>query len=317
MKKIFIVALTSIFTLATSIYPSNAEVCKKIDLSSIFFEEYWAGHKWVESGQNKIITWTVNSKTIKDKTISRKFSQQEEDWIAISLKSWDDAIDSISFSKTNSDDADISIGIVSIEDRNTLGYWTAWARDGIRFKATIELNNLVFQSIDKDSFTDIVKHEIGNALGLGDIDPRINIDSVQKEDEVGKSTSLHLSNDDIIMIRQVYGESTCQNSWKSLYEYHLESIIDNKNKIIIDLEKSNGLISSLNASLSDKIINLENEKAFISKNLEDTINKELENTKKITYLEKLNIKLAEKNKKILKQIKDICKKNKQIKECKV
>lgn len=227
MKKIIILILSISFIIIPT--KSNAlENCPTYNLSSIFYEDYYPGTKW----NAKEISWSANSLQIDGVAVIRKFSDDEIDSIRIGIKSWDDALDSISFKEVDSS-ANINIGLINLSSW-LAGYWYSnWDANLHRQSGYIKINpnNIFFKS--KKSFIHTIQHEIGNILGLGDIRPDEKITSVLEDpfqDFYGTPT---LSDFDTAIIKQLYGESTCYNSFIKNKEEKKEDVVVESNPILI------------------------------------------------------------------------------------
>ena len=97
--------LSTLISLGTFPPSAQAETCPNFNFSQIFYDDYYPGTVWVTSGQKKTITWSANALTINDEPVNRKFTNQEIDWLKAAFKSWDDVVDSISFTYTESTSA--------------------------------------------------------------------------------------------------------------------------------------------------------------------------------------------------------------------
>lgn len=198
---------------------AQAETCPSYNFSQIFYEDYYPGKLWTTTGQKKTITWSASATTINDELVNRKFTNQEIDWLKSAFKSWDDVVDSISFTYTEASSAEIVVGYVAltsaVNQPGATGYWNAWWVNDIRNRATIKLKSSSTFLNSQNGFIHAVQHELGNVLGLGDIRTNAEIQSVQEDPWDVPYGQIPLSDYDAGMIRQLYGESTCQSSWKS------------------------------------------------------------------------------------------------------
>jgi len=220
-RKITGVILLSLICINTFIpqQQARAEVCPVYNFQSIFFEEYYADKKWDNRSGNRSITWSANASVIHDESITRFFTPEELEWIRSAFQSWDDALDTVKFSEIpQSTQAEIVIGYVALTSAanqpGATGYWYAWWSGNWRNRAAIKLkaSETSWFSV-KNQFIHAVQHELGNVLGLGDIKPTQDIASTQEDSWQPPYGPIPLSDYDIGMIRQLYGESTCPSTF--------------------------------------------------------------------------------------------------------
>lgn len=299
---------------------SNAEECKTWDLNKIFYDEYEPDVVWVENGKTKNITWTTDSLVINDEPVTRPFTKQETEWAILAFKSWDEALDSISFTKINSQVADISIGWTKLNYPNAAGFWNSWKIGSIRVKATIKLKDSLEYLKQKDEFIHVVQHEVGNVLGLGDISEELSktFKSAQQESWIKPYGTIPLSDNDISMIRQKYGESTCPSSWKTLGQIAAEESLKNANKQVhifqeeIKLYMLESIKTKENVRLLKDDLILALGKSATNEGLYNSAQLEVSNLQKQINILNTSIKLLElENKNLKTKIFNICKKNKQ------
>lgn len=192
-------------------FPVNAyasENCPTYSFSSIFYDDYYPGTKW----NIKEISWSASSLQIDGMAVIRKFSDDEINSIRIGIKSWDDALDSISFKEVSSS-ANINIGLINLNSW-LAGYWYSnWDANLSRQSGYIKINpnSTFFKS--KDGFIHSIQHEIGNILGLGDIKPNEKIISVLEDPFQDFYGNPVLGDFDTGLVRQLYNESTCPSSF--------------------------------------------------------------------------------------------------------
>ena len=212
MKRI-IISIISVITLGLfSPITANADTCPTYNLNNIFFEEYVEGSVWTKPGDTRTITWTVSATTFPriNKPVVKQLSDKEIQWIQEGINSQDEILDSITFQKVDTPDADLVIGYGDV-DSDALAWWNSWWNLDtlIRFKGTIRLNSkeaIWFYS--KTNFIMTIQHEVRNVLGSGDIKSRFGIDSVNVDPARIVRDNL-VSDDDYAILRQIYGESTC------------------------------------------------------------------------------------------------------------
>ena len=241
---------------------ASAEECPTYDFSSIFFEDYYPNKKWTAVGQTKTITWSLNASVIKDEVVTRKFSLNEVEWVKTAIKSWDDVLNSISFQQTDNEVADLLIGWVPLtsgtntSNYETYAYWnSSWVGD-IRNKSTIRMKQTANILQTKEGFIHVLQHELGNVLGVGDIKPSSAFQSVLEDPIQVRSEQIPLSDYDIGLIRQMYGESTCPSSWSNNPITSTPIQQDESVKLktmIIDLTKEIEIIKMQNVTLSKKL----------------------------------------------------------------
>ena len=257
MNKGLIALLATLsLVLPVNMSSARAEECPTYDFSSIFFEDYYPNKKWTAIGQTKTITWSINAGVIVDEVVTRKFSLSEVEWIKTAIKSWDDVLSSISFQQTENEVADLLIGYVPLTSNTNAGYWNAWWLGDIRNRATIRLKSTETFFQKKDGFIHGLQHELGNVLGLGDIKPSDGIQSVLEDPWQIPYGQVPLSNYDIGLIRQMYGESTCPTSWSSNPITSTPIQQDESGKLktmILDLTKEIEMIKAQNVTLSKKL----------------------------------------------------------------
>jgi hypothetical protein len=236
-RKITGVILLSLVCINTFIpqQHAQAEVCPAFNFQSIFFEEFY-GTRWDNRAGSIEIAWSLNGTVILDENIVRKFSEKEQIWVREAFKSWDDALGSVSFKETtNAVLAQISIGLVVLNQQGAGGYWNSSQNGNWRFSATIKIKESIISSnelkskvfADSDTFQrnwliGIVQHELGNALGLGDIKPDSGVVSIQNDPFDSSATPIPLRASDVAMMRQLYGESTCPSTYTPAYKAAIE-----------------------------------------------------------------------------------------------
>ena len=205
--------------LANTLAPNSAQAivkkCPIYDLKQIFIADFATGSKWDNSSGDLQITWGANSNTIYDETVARVFTELEISWIRTAFRSWDNALETLSFREVApAENPQIVIGFVDLKPSevqlDAMGFWNTWVSNGNRYRATIKLK--VDESkwfSNKSHFIHTVQHELGNTLGLGDLAPSKSVVSVLEDPwqpPYGKSA---LSTTDVAMIRQLYGERSC------------------------------------------------------------------------------------------------------------
>lgn len=271
IKFLSVSLLISGFLISTSV-SANAETCPTYDFNKLFFEDYFPGTLWTRNGAKKEITWSANPTIIETSNgsstpVTRPFTALELSWLELAINSWDEALDSISFRKVTTPTAELTIGYTAFSNSGlegvATGIWTGWwDNNNIRYKMTIRLKDSNTFLQNKNGFIHAIQHEVGNILGLGDIRPTTELQSVQEDPWQTPHGPLPLSNTDIGMVRQLYGESTCPSSWQgnvttpalTLPELiakvaDLETSFSSAKQEISDLQNEVKRISATNAQL--------------------------------------------------------------------
>lgn len=217
----FSILLAFAMALANTLTPTSAQAavkkCPIYDFKRIFIADFATGSKWDNSSGGLQITWSANSSTIYDETVARAFTELEISWIRTAFRSWDDALETLSFREVApAEKPQIVIGFVDLKPSgvqlDAMGFWNTWVSNGNRYRATIKLKSDKTKWFSNQShFIHTVQHELGNTLGLGDLAPSKSIVSVLEDPwqpPYGKSA---LGTTDVAMIRQLYGETSCAN----------------------------------------------------------------------------------------------------------
>lgn len=215
--------LPSFLIFSQPFFSAHAEECPKYDLQKVFFEEFYPDVKWDNSLPLRTLTWSTEVTSIEGKKVSRIFTQQESDWLELSFASWDEALDTINFRRiSDASKADIQVGYVEIQNN---GYWTVKEVGDFRAFGTIQLSTSSPFLNTKNGFIETAQSEIGNLLGLGDILGTVDVDSVMKDPDTAPFGSLPLSDYDIDLMRQFYGEVTCHSAWSQALKDHKASAL--------------------------------------------------------------------------------------------
>ncbi len=268
-RKIIIKSLALSITVSgligISTVTAAAETCPTYDFNKLFYEDYYPGTVWTRNAVKKEITWSANPTIIETSnsssvTVSRPFTAVELSWIELAINSWDEALDSISFRRVTTSTAELTIGYTTFSstglDAVAIGIWTGWwDNNNIRYKTTIRLKDSNNFIETKNNFIHAVQHEVGNILGLGDIRPTTEFQSVQEDPWQTPYGPLPLSNTDIGMIRQLYGESTCPSSWQGKVTTPTLTMAELIVKVA-ELEKSFGTTKQEILDLQDQVAKL-------------------------------------------------------------
>lgn len=213
---------------------SNAETCPTYDLSKVFDEEFFPDVKWDNSSRPRVITWSPNAQVIKDTPIARAFRADELELLQISFDAWDVALDSINFQKFDDPArADVIIGITPLQNN---GFWTVETSEKVRKSGTIRISSTTPIILTREGFIEIAQSEIGNLLGLGDIQHSIDGDSVMLDPDLPPFGEEALNDFDIALIRQFYGESTCKSQWPAALIKSKENWQAKKAQALIDAQ---------------------------------------------------------------------------------
>jgi len=181
------------------------------DFGQIFYDDYYQA-KWrvVPSQTPRSISWSTTEERLVlplGETVETfQGVSQYENMLNQAFELWDQALDSISFVRTNAGNAaDVTVALTYIDGPGgDYGYWNSkWDNSRHISKATIRLEPGDFEN---NALTTAL-HEIGNILGLGDIHPSASIRSVQEDPFPESFQGTELWVDDITMVKQLYGES--------------------------------------------------------------------------------------------------------------
>jgi Matrixin len=222
VKKIVILTTSMIVIVNIFIFPhyvASAEECPTYDFQKLFTADYYPGTRWDNRSGIRDITWSPGASVIFDEAVERPFTPEEVTWLRDAFQSWDDALATVKFTEISSPtQAEIVIGFVDLSSQpnhpSATGYWNAWWMDNWRNRATIKFR--VSESWwfgVKNRFIHAAQHEIGNVLGLGNIDPSSEFTSTLEDSWQPPFGTIPLSNFDIGIARQLYGESTCSSTF--------------------------------------------------------------------------------------------------------
>ena len=212
---VLVVAALSINQLGSIPAVAQIQNCQVFNFNELFIGDYSTGSKWDNSNGTLQIAWSARSPRIYDENTLRTFTDSEIEWIRTAIKSWDDSLNTVSFREVNSEELpQLTIGFVELNpsavQRNAMGFWNAWVESGVRYRATIKLKSSEVRWFSiKNQFIQTIQHELGNALGLGDLKPSTAYVSVLEDPWQPPYGKTSLSSTDVAMIRQLYGESNC------------------------------------------------------------------------------------------------------------
>ena len=178
------------------------------NFNTLFYDDYYDGVKWAASGENVTVTWSYVSDTIILPWGGEEISVNVPDNETIAFykqafKLWDNALTTLTFQQTsNGNGADVAVGIVD-NLPNADGWWNSTWNSGIINNSSIRLDKDILAT---PNLLTTLLHEIGNVLGLGDIQPSSTIRSVQEDPFPEDFTGSSLWPDDVAMIKQLYEE---------------------------------------------------------------------------------------------------------------
>ena len=192
---------------------SDQAICATVDLNSLFFDDYFPNTRWSSAESVRTIRWSSGAMHIANNPVTRPFTANERGIVQTAFSMWDEALDSINFIEvTDKESPEIIIAWTAIDDFPSLGgRWTSnWNSQNLRYMGTVRINqNDPWVAAAESNFFHIVLHELGNVLGMGDIASRADIESVQEDPMQPPFGPKTLSGFDRRIIRQIYGESTC------------------------------------------------------------------------------------------------------------
>ena len=213
-----------LLAVALSIYPlghipamAQIKGCQVFNFKEFFIADYNTGSTWRDGSVDLEITWSASMDHIYDEAITRPFTQRELGWIRAAIQSWDKALATLSFREVApSESPQITIGFVTLRSSeaqsNAMAYWNTWVANGVRHRTTIKLKaSEAHWFSKKNQFTHSVQHELGNILGLGDLQPSSTFASALEDPWQPPYGKPNLSSLDVAMIRQLYGEPNCSN----------------------------------------------------------------------------------------------------------
>jgi hypothetical protein len=180
----------------------------------LFYDDFYNATWATIPGGVRQITWSIEENQLElplngGSVVANSKINEYKDLTQQAFSLWDSALDSISFVQTNAgNNADVTIATTDLNG-NYWGYWNAsWNGNKEFQKATIQMNSEILPS----AFLTVALHEIGNILGLGDIQATAAIKSVQEEGLSAEMfTGTSLWEDDVLMIKQLYNENDYSN----------------------------------------------------------------------------------------------------------
>jgi len=210
---------------------SASEICPKHDFDQLFIGGYFKNYIWSNDSGARKITWSLQNSTIelkdisgqKPRAVSRKFSDLERSLIRLAFKNWDDASEKINFEEVLETAApDIKIGLVTknAADNFSSYQWNfGYTNSGGTNSAFNIISGWIMLSDDNQSlsnniyFQNLVQNAVGHVIGLGEVSSNSKEVSVMKWPIELRQAQNPLSDFDISLIRQRYGESTCPSTY--------------------------------------------------------------------------------------------------------
>ncbi len=157
-------------------------------LEGVFYDDFYDA-QWAAPDKEtpRQISWGYPRNTIQPPThaepsrIQKDFTGTELEILRDAFAAWDDALEGLSFVEAGQTDrADIALGWTDIDGKGGVyGYWNGtWDRHKNFTDMSIRFDVGDRQKMD---FSTSALHEIGNALGLGDVRPSANYQSVLED----------------------------------------------------------------------------------------------------------------------------------------
>lgn len=228
MKITRLVVLALIGLSGIVVSPAQAVVadnCPVIDYSTFGFEKTPAAN-WKNSEPVRVITWSSNETFIATDPVSTQFSPTEQAWLQEAFDSYGEILDSVAFQKiTTPSSASIVIGytllskgIIPTETTGgNFGLWMFNYGSGAIQLLDVKLRPKNFTLFDShDTFIHAVQNELGNMLGVPDVDakgPKRALVTIYDTSKLATYGQVKINDYDAATMRQLYGESTCSSSY--------------------------------------------------------------------------------------------------------
>lgn len=201
----------------------NADSCPVIDYSTFGFEKTPAAN-WKNSEPVRVITWSSNETFIATDPVSTQFSPTEQAWLQEAFDSYGEILDSVAFQKiTTPNTANIVIGytllsrgIIPTETTGgNFGLWMFNYGSGAIQLLDAKLRPKNFTLFDShDTFIHAVQNELGNMLGVPDVDAKGTkraLVTIYDTSKLATYGQVKINDYDAATMRQLYGESTCSS----------------------------------------------------------------------------------------------------------
>ena len=211
--------ITALALLMVPIQPiavAEQESCPTFNFKEVFYFGYTDSYPtWTPPGVPRVITWsTLDSGELNGKTVRAAFQNQNKEWLREAFQSWDDALDSVSFSEIQSSEAaDIKIAWTQVLQLDYESLFSVKAPAGLRANATLEFKHLSSFLFMKENFIQAAQSDIGHILGMGYITPRSDLVSVMEWPFQAPYMQIPLGGFDVALIRALYSESTCPSTY--------------------------------------------------------------------------------------------------------
>lgn len=224
-------------TAPTSVAEENS--CPTFNFREVFHFGYDADFPtWTKPGESRVITWsTLNSGELNGKTIQASFQSHTKDWLRETFQSWDEALDTISFSEIQDGNvADIRIAWTQVLQLDYESLFSVKAPAGLRSSGTIEFKHMSPFLIQKENFIQAAQSDIGHILGMGYITPKSEIVSVMEWPFQAPYLQIPLGTFDVALVRALYSESTCASTFapsireKSIQDENAKALEQAKNQ---------------------------------------------------------------------------------------
>jgi len=222
----------------------------------------YQNYLWLNPTKSRKITWSLRNSTlelkdirgVRQKVVSRAFTPVEAIEIRSAFDSWDISSETINFeevSESNSPDVKIGFVVPTVTDSFTTYDWQFGYtnQSGVtiynRIAGYIALNQNDPNFANSNFLHNLTQRAIGEVLGLGDLSNQVNGESVMKWPVTSEKRFVPLSDLDIRLLRQLYGESSCTEDFPwSVKELKAKA---NTEKILADANKrSQEIISAAN-----------------------------------------------------------------------
>ena len=216
-KTRFLITALALFMLPVQpLAVAEQESCPTFNFKEVFYFGYTDSYPtWTPPGVPRVITWsTLDSGELNGKTVRAAFQNQNKEWLREAFQSWDDALDTISFSEIQSSEAaDIKIAWTQVLQLDYESLFSVKAPAGLRASATIEFKHFSPFLLFKENFIQAAQSDIGHILGMGYITPKPDLVSVMEWPFQAPYMQIPLSGFDVALIRALYSESTCPSSF--------------------------------------------------------------------------------------------------------
>ncbi len=183
----------------------------QIPYEDLFYSDYY-DVRLTPLGTSRIVTWSATNDTLDVPAVGPVTAAGDIapylSEIDRAFQLWDDALDSIAFVQTDTGNAaDITFALTDLGGRGgTWGFWnSSWSGARVVTKSSVQLDVADVSTI---SVVTIALHEIGNVLGLGDIQPTSSFRSIMEDPIPETFAAESLWEDDVALIQRYYGEDT-------------------------------------------------------------------------------------------------------------